>query len=167
MCFSIQSLCKNAWQPLGIYVPIIPLQQLLAIAKRLYTHYPYGKTHGNHQANPLTQKCLVVTRHFYAQYPCIDMPSGHQEFLHPISLCRNTQRPLSISPKTFLGRNTHCFFLVVFFMSSLPPKTLVGFSHKNEWHNVSLAELINGQKWWIFGNILLLVYLGFLHSFQF
>jgi hypothetical protein len=42
------SLCKNAWQPLGIYVPIIPLQQHLEVAKHLYTHYPYGKMHGSH-----------------------------------------------------------------------------------------------------------------------
>jgi hypothetical protein len=58
-------------------------------------------------------------------------------------------------------------FLRHFSYRLFPPETVVGFSHKNEWRNVSLAKLINGQKWWVFGNILLLVYLGFLHSFQF
>jgi hypothetical protein len=38
-----------------------------------------------------------------------------------------------------------------------------GFSHQNEWRNVSLGNVINGQKQWVFGGLLFYFIFGFLH----
>lgn len=148
---------------LGLSTPNIAMQKHFVTAKHFCALYCCGKMPSGCQGflHPLTlcnnvgclsgvsmpiicmEKHLVVARQFCTQSPYAKMLGNHKAFLCPISLCRNAQWPLDVFskniPKKKCLMTIRCFSCYLF-----PLKTSIGFSHQNEWHNVSPTKLING-----------------------